>query len=193
MDEVTGRVGHTYVERGLLARHYRHYAPGPTALELHLARGARVQGVVLADAHPVAGPEPRAALAHDDLAAGHGLPREHLDSEPLGVGVAAVARGSETLLMSHRCPPSRVRAAAWPRPQSRPRPWACPRAAASQRPPPWPRAWAWAWPRAGASGQPWAQPRPPQPRPERPRPSRPPQRRPPSPRPWMPRPGAPPP
>ncbi len=49
-------------------------APAPAGRELHGAGGARVERVVLADADAFAGLEAGAALAHDDLAAGHGLP-----------------------------------------------------------------------------------------------------------------------
>jgi 4'-phosphopantetheinyl transferase len=69
--------------------------------ELHDAGGAGVDRVVAADAGAVARLEARAALADDDLAAGHGLPGEHLDAEALGVGVAAVAAGAEALLVRH--------------------------------------------------------------------------------------------
>ena len=62
--------------------------------ELHLAGGAGVQRVVLAHADAVAGLEAAAALADDDLAAGHGLAGEHLHAEALGVRVAAVAATS---------------------------------------------------------------------------------------------------
>jgi hypothetical protein len=34
--------------------------------------------------------KPSAALAHDDLAAGHGLSREQLDTEALGIRITAV-------------------------------------------------------------------------------------------------------
>ena len=63
--------------------------------------------VVLADADAVAGLEAGAALADDDLAAGHGLTGEHLDAEALGVRVAAVAARAEAFLMCHRSPPAR--------------------------------------------------------------------------------------
>src|SRR5262249_25018826 len=71
----------------------------------HRARGARVERVVLADAHARARLEFRAALAHDDLAAGDGLPRERLHAKALGVGVAPVAARAKALLMSHRRAP----------------------------------------------------------------------------------------
>src|SRR3954453_12235538 len=67
------------------------------------ARGPGVDRVVLADARAVAGPEAGAALADDDLAAGDALAREHLHAEALGVRVAAVPRGAESLLVRHGC------------------------------------------------------------------------------------------
>src|SRR5688572_26561133 len=67
--------------------------------------------VVAAQAHALAGLEAGAALAHDDLAAAHGLTREDLHAEALGVGVAAVAARPEALLMSHRRPPASWRSA----------------------------------------------------------------------------------
>jgi large conductance mechanosensitive channel len=95
----------------------RHHAPAAPAGEVHGTRRAREQRVVLADADAVAGLEARAALAHDDLAAGHGLPGEHLDAQALGVGVAAVARRAQTFLMRHCRPPR----SCWT--CSRPRSW----------------------------------------------------------------------
>ena len=64
---------------------------------------ARVAKIVssLPIAGAVAGLEAGAALAHDDLAAGDDLAGEHLHAQALGVRVAAVAAGSEPLLMSH--------------------------------------------------------------------------------------------
>src|SRR5581483_876394 len=49
---------------------HAHRASAPPGRELHRARGARVERVVLADAHARARLELRPALAHDDLAAG---------------------------------------------------------------------------------------------------------------------------
>ena len=86
----------------------------------------------------LAGLEAGAALAHDDLAAGDLLAGEDLHAEALGVGVAAVARRAESLLMSHRSPPS-WRRASW-RPASSRR--ASSRRASSRRAS-WPPAWAW--------------------------------------------------
>jgi hypothetical protein len=48
--------------------------------------------------------EASASLADDDLAARHGLACEHLHAEALGVGIAAVAARTKTLLMSHGIP-----------------------------------------------------------------------------------------
>src|SRR3954452_2706653 len=95
----TGRAG--IVSGALRLASDRHDAPAPPGRELHDPRGARVQRVVLADPDAVAGMEARAALAHDDLAAGDGLTRKDLHAEALGVRVAPVARGAQTLLMSH--------------------------------------------------------------------------------------------
>src|SRR2546421_11855078 len=49
--------------------------------------------VIAADAGAVTGPEAGAALADDDLAAGHLLAGEHLHAEELRVRVATVAAG----------------------------------------------------------------------------------------------------
>src|SRR5215475_5533586 len=48
-------------------------------------------GVVAAEADALAGPEAGAALADDDLAAGHLLAGEHLDAEHLRIRFAAVS------------------------------------------------------------------------------------------------------
>src|ERR1019366_3393338 len=85
---------------------HRDHAPAAAAAELHGARSLGVDRVVAADADALAGLEAGAALADDDLAAGHGLPGEDLDAEALGVGVTAVTAGAEALLMRHRWPPS---------------------------------------------------------------------------------------
>src|SRR4051795_745055 len=78
------------------------YDPAATAgLEIHASRAGGEDRVVLADPGPLAGLEAGAALAHDDLAAGHDLAREHLHAEALGGRVAPVAAGSESLLVSH--------------------------------------------------------------------------------------------
>src|ERR1035441_2969453 len=66
------------------------HAPTPSAGELHGAGRAGEDRVIPADSHAVTGMKPGAALANDDLAAGHGLAGEYLDAEALGVGVTAV-------------------------------------------------------------------------------------------------------
>src|SRR3954454_17489453 len=81
-------------------------APAATGLEVDRARARGADRVVLTDPHTVARLELGAALANDDLAAGHGLAGEHLHAEALGVRVAAVAARPEPLLMSHPRSPS---------------------------------------------------------------------------------------
>src|SRR5579871_821224 len=63
--------------------------PAPAARELHGPAVSGIDRVVLADPDAVTGLELGAALAHDDLAAGHGLAGEDLHAEALGVRVAA--------------------------------------------------------------------------------------------------------
>src|SRR5262245_44793374 len=55
-------------------------------LELDDPLGRGEDRVVAAEAGALAGPEAGAALADDDLAAGHLLPGEDLDAEHLGIG-----------------------------------------------------------------------------------------------------------
>src|SRR5918995_405260 len=62
----------------------------------------REQGVVPALADALAGMDPGPALTHDDRAGGHLLTAEHLDAEPLGLGVSPVAGRTAALLVSHR-------------------------------------------------------------------------------------------
>src|SRR5919204_4876244 len=107
---------------GLFGLEDRDDAPAAAGLELDLASPRGEDRVVLPDPHAVARLELGAALANDDLAARHGLAREHLHAEALGVRVAAVAARPEPLLMSHPRPPS------WP---------ACAAAAASPAPCAW--------------------------------------------------------
>src|SRR4051812_21716521 len=76
-------------------------ASAPAVLELDRPGTCREDRVVLPDADALARLEAGAALAHDDLAAGHGLAREDLHAEALGVRVAPVAAGAEPLLVSH--------------------------------------------------------------------------------------------
>ena len=59
--------------------------------ELHAAGDLREQRVVLAAADVQAGPEPPAALADENRAAGHEVAVESLDAEPLRIAVAPVA------------------------------------------------------------------------------------------------------
>src|SRR5829696_3448579 len=89
-----------------VGREDRHDAAAATGRELHDAGRLGEEGVVAAHADAVAGLEARAALPDDDLAAGDDLAGEHLHAEALGVRVAAVAAGAESLLMSHWRPSS---------------------------------------------------------------------------------------
>src|SRR3954465_5923789 len=104
------------VPRLLAGGHDRDHAPAPALFELHGARPRGVDRVVLADAGALTGLEARPALAHDDLAAVHDLPGEHLHPESLSVRVATVPARAESLLMSHPRPPS----PSWRRASSRP-------------------------------------------------------------------------
>jgi hypothetical protein len=70
-------------------------------LELDQARAGGEDGVVAPEAGALAGAEPRAALAHDDLAAAHALAGEHLHPQVLGVGVTPVPAGAKSLLVRH--------------------------------------------------------------------------------------------
>src|SRR5918994_193684 len=83
-------------DRRLIDRYQPALAAG---LELHRARTRREDRVVAADANSGARLEARATLAHDDLATGDPLTREHLHAEALGLGVAAVPARSESLLV----------------------------------------------------------------------------------------------
>src|ERR671936_1127576 len=118
--------------RGLFGLKNRDDASAAAGLEIDRARARGEDRVVLPDPHAVARLELGAALANDDLAAGHGLAGEHLHAEALGVRVAAVAARPEPLLMSHPRSPSRPARAALA--ASSPRP---PPPSASPRPP-WP-------------------------------------------------------
>src|SRR6185436_7701626 len=80
---------------------HRDQAALAAGLELDGALARREDRVVPADTGTRAWLELRTALAHDDLAARHGLAREHLDAEPLRLGVAAVAARSQSLFMCH--------------------------------------------------------------------------------------------
>src|SRR4051794_14158231 len=146
--------------RKLLGRRDRDGAAAAAGLELDRAGALGEDRVVLAEAGAVARLEDGAALADDDLAARDDLAGEDLHAEALRVGVAAIAARPETLLMSHRRPPSWCVCAAWawacPR---QPRPWAWQPTRAASAPP-----WAWSRP----SRRPWASPLPPWP-PSRPK------------------------
>jgi hypothetical protein len=86
-----------------------HDAAAAARRDLDRAGGAGEERVVLAHADAVACLEARAALAHDDLAAGDGLAGEDLDAEHLRIRVAPVARGAEALLVRHEFLTSRSR------------------------------------------------------------------------------------
>src|SRR4051794_37341020 len=73
----------------------------PARAELHRAGVLGVHRVVATEAGARAGVEAGAALADDDLAAGHGLAGEDLHAEALGLRVTAVAAGAEALLVCH--------------------------------------------------------------------------------------------
>src|SRR4051794_24891451 len=78
------------------------HAAAAAGLELDRARAGGEDRVVLADARALARAKAGPALAHDDLAAGHDLAGEDLHAQALGVRVASVTAGAESLLMSHR-------------------------------------------------------------------------------------------
>lgn len=65
------------------------------------AVGQREQGVVAADADPVARADAGAALPHQDGAGADLLAAVALDAEPLGLGVAPVARAAAGFLVRH--------------------------------------------------------------------------------------------
>src|SRR6185436_4101602 len=69
--------------------------------ELDLAVNQREQRVVLSVADVPAGVKNGANLADDDRAGCHRLAAEPLDPTPLALGVASVAGGTLTFLMSH--------------------------------------------------------------------------------------------
>src|SRR2546430_414272 len=71
------------------------------SLEADDAVDLREQGVVVAAAHVEAGLEARAALPHQDAAAGDELAAESLDAEHLRVRVPAVAGAADAFLVSH--------------------------------------------------------------------------------------------
>src|SRR3954453_19814831 len=96
-----GRRGCPAFKSSRVLREDGDHAAAAALTEVHDARGAGVDRVVLADADAVAGLEAGAALAHDDLAAGDGLAGEDLHAEALRVGVAAVTAGAEAFLVCH--------------------------------------------------------------------------------------------
>src|SRR5947207_14281972 len=89
--------------RELFRLQHRDDASAAAGLEVDRARARGEDRVVLPDPHTVARLELGAALANDDLAARHGLPGEHLHAEALGVRVAPVAAGAQSLLVCHVC------------------------------------------------------------------------------------------
>src|SRR4029077_13029272 len=70
--------------------HADEIAHTPAVVKLDHAGDLGEQRVVLAPTHVLAGLEPRAALPHDDRAAGNQLPAKHLDTEALRIGIAPV-------------------------------------------------------------------------------------------------------
>src|SRR4051794_24536907 len=85
----------------LLAGGDRDRAALAAGLEFDHAGAGREDRMIAAEPGAVARPEARAALAHDDLAAADLLAGEYLHPEVLGVRVAPVAAGAESLLVSH--------------------------------------------------------------------------------------------
>jgi len=73
----------------------------PTALELHDTAYFREQRIVLATSDVLARLEAGAALSHQDGPAGHVLPGERFDPEPLSVAVPTVTRASLTFFVRH--------------------------------------------------------------------------------------------
>src|SRR5882762_3811601 len=70
-------------------------------LEFHLSINGGEQRVIRCPPHVAPRMKLGPALAHDDAARGHEFPAEALHAEVLRIGVAAVARGADALLMSH--------------------------------------------------------------------------------------------
>src|SRR5205807_8889814 len=73
-------------------------------LELDLPVHQGEEGVVRRTAHVGAGMKLGAPLPHQDMAGPHVLAPEPLDAEVLGIRVAPVARGADTLLVRHDLP-----------------------------------------------------------------------------------------
>src|SRR5215471_12303694 len=70
-------------------------------LELHDTGNLCEQRIVFADADIQTGLELRPSLANEDRTTRHELARKPLDSEPLGVTIAAVARTADSFFMRH--------------------------------------------------------------------------------------------
>src|SRR6266446_1809181 len=85
----------------LLGGRYRDPAALAAGAELDGSGTRREDRVVAPDAGSRPRLEARAALAHDDLAAGHGLTCEHLHAQPFSLGVAAVAARPQSLFVRH--------------------------------------------------------------------------------------------
>src|SRR5207249_5423319 len=75
-------------------------------LELHHAIDHREQRVIGRPANVRSRVELGPALLHENAARRHELPGEPLYAEVLGPGIAAVAGGTDTLLVSHALPKS---------------------------------------------------------------------------------------
>src|SRR6266853_4975652 len=87
---------------GLLSRaNADELALAAAVAEFDHARDFGEQGVVLAPPDVFAGLHPRAALAHDDRAAGHQLPAEGLHAQPLRIRIAPVLGTAESFFMCH--------------------------------------------------------------------------------------------
>src|SRR5262245_7973278 len=75
------------------------------ALEPHVPVGLGEQGMIHADADVDSRLEAGTALPHQNAARGHELAPEALDPEHLRVGVPAVSRAPDTLLVRHEARP----------------------------------------------------------------------------------------
>jgi len=83
----------TELALGSIWKRLDHHVPAHLAAihELNAAADLGKEGIILAAANVQARLYARAALPHDDGAAGDNLSAEGLKAQPLGVGVAAVA------------------------------------------------------------------------------------------------------
>src|SRR3712207_6102252 len=97
------RSGRGLFKQGLLQ--HAHHAPATAAAEAYLAADLREEGIIRALADVRAGVHLRPPLADDDAAGTHPLAAVGLDAEPLALRVAAVARRTAALFMSHQIPP----------------------------------------------------------------------------------------